>query len=592
VVTQELQSQIDRYIIRRVLGTGAMGSVYAAWDPKLHREVALKLVPARLSAEPKGRERFSREARAIAAVRHPNIVEIYDYSGVDSPHLFLVIEKLDGQDLYATLHRNGTMGEAVAAAIGHELCLALQVLHEAGIIHRDLKPENVFLNQNGRVVLTDFGIVKAVRDDAAVEGYKESTDVIGTPGFMAPELMSGRGLGPTTDIFALGVLLYNLTTRRLPFEGNTPLDIFKAAAAGRYIDPRKFAPTLSSEFCEIIHACLQPNARKRPRSAEVVRQSLKGVIEELGAVDVRDDLHDYSKSSQAFAQFAQKRAVRRVLSHVKVAAKDHDAEAVVRHRRRLQVLDPFNEEIAEVSGIMDVASLSGQPKRFARFANRFGGKVQTLVHTGVYSLQQVHNALPRGAFLLAGLLMFVGGAGIYLHARSQQFLPDAPRAALYAARTVPSPGPQALPNSSPHGQAMAQLQGAGLPADTGAQLYGGRPQPRYFPGSSVAASNPAPVAPHRVPLKFAAPTVLSAAQALPARLAVRMVGGQTALRIDGHPLVAAAASVRRQGALLPAGRHLLDVVFKGKHRRNWLQLVAGKKLLVQVDVRRHRVSWR
>jgi serine/threonine protein kinase len=583
VVTQELQSQIDRYIIRRVLGTGAMGSVYAAWDPKLHREVALKLVPARLSAEPKGRERFSREARAIAAVRHPNIVEIYDYSGVDSPHLFLVIEKLDGQDLYATLHRNGTMGEAVAAAIGHELCLALQVLHEAGIIHRDLKPENVFLNQNGRVVLTDFGIVKAVRDDAAVEGYKESTDVIGTPGFMAPELMSGRGLGPTTDIFALGVLLYNLTTRRLPFEGGTPLDIFKAAAAGRYIDPRKFAPTLSSEFCEIIHACLQPNARKRPRSAEVVRQSLKGVIEELGAVDVRDDLHDYSKSSEAFAQFAQKRAVRRVLSHVKVAAKDHDAEAVVRHRRRLQVLDPFNEEIAEVSGIMDVANLSGRPKRFARFANRFGGKVQTLVHTGVYSLQQVHNALPRGAFLLAGLLMFVGGAGIYVHARVQQALPEAPRAALYAAQTAPSPGLQ--------GQAAAQALPGARQGQTLAQLHGGRLQAHYFPGSSVAASSAVPVAPPRVPLGAAAPTPQPTVQALPARLAVRMVGGHTALRIDGHSFAAAAASGRRQGEPLQAGLHLLDVMFKGKHRRNWLKLVAGRRLVVQVDVRRHRVSW-
>lgn len=218
-MADELQQQIDRYVIRRVLGTGAMGSVYAAWDPKLHREVALKVVPAALANDDKGRARFVREARAIAAVRHPNIVEIYDYSGTDSKHLYLVIEKLDGEDLYATLHRRGIMPEAVAAAVGHELCLALQVAHEAGIIHRDLKPENVFLNASGRVVLTDFGIVKAVTKGSAIEGFKEPTDVIGTPGFMAPELLGGRALGPAIDIFALGVLLYNITTKRLPLRG-------------------------------------------------------------------------------------------------------------------------------------------------------------------------------------------------------------------------------------------------------------------------------------------------------------------------------------------------------------------------------------
>ncbi|RYF04940.1 MAG: serine/threonine protein kinase, partial [Deltaproteobacteria bacterium] len=377
--------QIDRYLIRRVLGSGAMGSVYAAWDPKLCREVALKVVPTRLSQQPKARERFVREARAIAAVRHPNVVEIYDYSGIDSPNLYLVIEKLDGQDLYATLHRNGVMGESVAAAIGHELCMALQTLHETGIIHRDLKPENVFLNQNGRVVLTDFGIVKAVREDAAVDGYRENTDVIGTPGFMAPELMSGRGLGPATDIFALGVLLYNLVTQRLPFDGASPLEIFKAAAAGRYQDPRKFAPMLSREFCEVIDACLQPSARRRPRTADMVRQSLKAVLEELGVVDVRDDLNSYSRNSAAFESFARARVVRRVLSQVKVAAKDHDAAGAARYRARLQVLDPYNEEIAEVSGIINLIALRGKPRRLQQFRSMVTDRVQLLMHSGVHT---------------------------------------------------------------------------------------------------------------------------------------------------------------------------------------------------------------
>src|SRR5262245_27768788 len=120
-----------------------MGSVYRAWDPKLHREVALKLLSPELGSGPKARERFHREARAIAALRHPNIVEIYDYSGEESEHLYLVMEKLDGNDLFNIMSQHGSLPEQVVAAIGHELCLALTVAHQGGVIHRDLKPENV-----------------------------------------------------------------------------------------------------------------------------------------------------------------------------------------------------------------------------------------------------------------------------------------------------------------------------------------------------------------------------------------------------------------------------------------------------------------
>src|SRR6201999_4532472 len=107
-----------------------------------------------------------------AALRHSNIVEIYDYSGVESEHLYLVMEKLEGDDQFNIMNSKGMMPEAAAAAVGHELCLGLQVAHEAGVIHRDLKPENVFMDGQGRVVLTDFGVVKAIREDSAVDGWQ------------------------------------------------------------------------------------------------------------------------------------------------------------------------------------------------------------------------------------------------------------------------------------------------------------------------------------------------------------------------------------------------------------------------------------
>lgn len=342
--------KIDRYEIRAVLGQGAMGHVYRAWDPKLHRDVALKVVAQNLSRDPKGRQRFHREARAIAALKHPNIVEIYDYSGVESEHLYLVMEKLDGDDLFNIMNSKGIMPEPAAAAVGHELCLALQVAHEAGIIHRDLKPENVFMNAAGRVVLTDFGVVKAIREDSAVDGWSADTDVIGTPGFMAPELMMNRALGPRTDIFALGALLYNVATGELPYKGESPVEMFRAVVAGEIQDARQFNPQLSPDFIDIMVGCLQAKPKKRFRSVEVVRERLKAVLEANGVSDLRDDLRDYMRDPQAYAGMTRRRAVSCLLQRLKIAIKDKNPQAINQLRERLLEIDPDNDEVHAISG--------------------------------------------------------------------------------------------------------------------------------------------------------------------------------------------------------------------------------------------------
>lgn len=346
-MTRHHPKSIDRYKIRGVLGEGAMGSVYAAWDPKLQREVAIKLVPEHVVVKGKGRERFDREARALAAIAHPNIVEIYDYSGQDAEALYVVIEKLDGEDLYAAMHRKGKMHEAIAAAIGHDLCSALEAAHAAGLIHRDIKPENVFLNQNGRVVLTDFGIVKAVRRDTTVRGYRDKTEVIGTPGFMAPEQMRSRGLGPSTDIYALGALLYNIVTKRMPFEGSSPLAIFHAAQQGHFDDPRNYSPGLSEGFCAIIRNCLQPLPSRRPASAADVRAALKEVLDDAGVTDVRDELRQYIQNPEAARRRALTRTIAVQADKLKIATLDHDSVAMQKARTRLLNLDPTHKTLLD-----------------------------------------------------------------------------------------------------------------------------------------------------------------------------------------------------------------------------------------------------
>ncbi|MEL6760095.1 MAG: serine/threonine-protein kinase [Myxococcota bacterium] len=343
--------RIDRYEVRGILGHGAMGHVYLAWDPKLHREVALKVVAKNLTRDAKGRQRFHREARAIAALKHPNIVEIYDYSGEDSSDLYLVMEKLDGDDLFNIMNDKGMAPEAAAAAVGHELCLALSVAHESGIIHRDIKPENVFMNAAGRVILTDFGVVKAIREGSAVDGWSAETDVIGTPGFMAPELMMNRALGPRTDIFALGALLYNITTADMPFAGESPVEIFRNVVAFRMNDPRGFNPTLSEEFVEVLSGCLQAKPKKRFRSAEQVRERLKAVLELNGVSDLRDDLRDYMRDPAQYSTMAKQRAVGYLVDKLKVSLKDHDEATERRIRKRLMIVDPNNREIRDITGM-------------------------------------------------------------------------------------------------------------------------------------------------------------------------------------------------------------------------------------------------
>ena len=377
-----------------------MGNVYRAWDPKLHREVAMKVVAQNLSSEPKGRQRFHREARAIAALHHSNIVEIYDYSGVDSEHLYLVMEKLDGDDLFNIMHSKGAMPEPAAAAVGYELCLALQVAHDAGIIHRDLKPENVFMDGQGRVVLTDFGVVKAIREDSAVDGFHTDTDVIGTPGFMAPELMMNRALGPRTDIFALGALLYNIATGELPYDGDSPVEMFRNVVSGKIRDARQFNPTLSREFIEVLHECLEAKPKKRFRSVEMVRERLKVVLEQNGVSDLRDDLRDYMRDPKAYAQMARRRLVGYLMGRLKVAAKDHDEAQAAALRDRLFEVDPNNEEASSISGVaMVTASVVRSTERVTR-------RAAAIVRNGGW-LYAIVGMLAGLAVLLAGYLVFL-----------------------------------------------------------------------------------------------------------------------------------------------------------------------------------------
>ncbi len=211
----------DRYEVLGSLGAGATARVLLAKDTRLGREVAVKLGSGETTAD--SAMRFHREAKALAALEHPNIVRVIDYSGPHSTKPFLITERVRGVDLQS-LVSGAPLSELEVCAVGQMLASALFELHEHGIIHRDVKPENIMLSETGRVVLIDFGLCKGLWTDARSPGdtfIDKPTKVMGTPAFSSPEQLRGLRLTPETDLFSLGSTLYYLATDALPFHGET-----------------------------------------------------------------------------------------------------------------------------------------------------------------------------------------------------------------------------------------------------------------------------------------------------------------------------------------------------------------------------------
>ncbi len=392
--------RIDRYQVERLIGQGAMGKVYLANDPKLGRQVAVKVL-ATGTADEQVRQRFRLEARAIAALKHPNIVELYDYSGEDAPDLFLVMEYVPGASLDAWQRQHGNMSEATALCVGHELALALSHAHEHQVVHRDLKPENVLLT-NGRVVLTDFGVVKAVAANPAIGVAKPRTrtQILGTPGFMAPEQFSGRQIDARTDVFSLGAVLYELCTGKLPYAGQTVDAIYENLQKGRLIDPREHVRLLSPGFSELVHKCLEVKPKDRFESAAAVRARLLALLASHGVTEVRQELNLYEKSPASYAVEQRQRSVEVLLRDLKVALKDRDEDMALSIMKWVQNVAPLDQRMLDVTGVTFIKerpvvhASAKKPRRWAWVLTGVGiGLAVGLVVSVAVDLRQ---ALPPG----------------------------------------------------------------------------------------------------------------------------------------------------------------------------------------------------
>jgi Tol biopolymer transport system component len=269
-----------------------MGEVYRAYDPRLDRDVALKVVPDDLTADARRRERFRREAHAIAALTHPHIVTVHSAEDIDG-HLVLVMELIEGQTL-AELIPSGGMPLSRVVKIAVQIADALGAAHDRGIIHRDLKPRNVMVTPDGRVKVLDFGLAK-MRDPHGSDGVGHQTAslhaltaegrIVGTAAYMSPEQAEGRPLDHRSDLFSFGIVLYELSTGTRPFLGDSVVSVLSSILRDVPRPVAELNPRLPREFARIVRRCLAKDPDERYQSAKDLRLDLEELRQDSASGD-------------------------------------------------------------------------------------------------------------------------------------------------------------------------------------------------------------------------------------------------------------------------------------------------------------------
>ncbi|MGM0577344.1 MAG: protein kinase domain-containing protein [Myxococcota bacterium] len=272
-----------RYRVDRLLGRGGMGSVYAAEHMAIERPVALKVLAPHLSEDPAQVERFNQEARASSRLEHPNTIRVFDYGQSEDGQLFLAMELLEGEELSRVIRREGALEPARAVRIARQMGKSIGEAHQAGVIHRDLKPDNVFLSQiygeRDFVKVLDFGIAKFTDGSPAQQSLTQTGFIAGTPLYIAPEHALGQQVTARTDLYSLGVMLYEMLTGVLPFRADTPLGIVMKHIHEAPPPLREKKPDLEipRDLEALVLRLLSKKPKDRPASAKEVGDALDAV---------------------------------------------------------------------------------------------------------------------------------------------------------------------------------------------------------------------------------------------------------------------------------------------------------------------------
>jgi serine/threonine-protein kinase len=382
---------LAKYELLEEIGHGGMATVYRARDPRLGRDVAIKIIHKHLRENSEVGARFVAEARAAAKLRHPGIVEVYDVSTEDDGDRYLVVELLRGTTLRKILQQHRDMPAEIGAAIVLVLCEALEHAHASGIIHRDVKPENVLVElpqdrepgpkcrapaeQNdtplpqsrprlvardstdggdGRssrrsrkgdlgviIKLTDFGIAKML--DA--QGVTSTGQVLGSPAHMAPEQIEAGEVDGRTDVFALGVLMYECLVGHLPFEGKNPAQVLRRVLEGHYPAADRERPTVGGRWSRIVAGALARTPAERTESPGKLGEQIRAELEALGITDPRAEIAAYFEDPTAHAEALLALLVPRLVARGERAKKARDITGAAADFNRAMALAPHDMAI-------------------------------------------------------------------------------------------------------------------------------------------------------------------------------------------------------------------------------------------------------
>ena len=339
-MTTSIRQTLDKYELLEKVGQGGMAIVYRGLDTSLRRQVAVKVLHRHLADHKEARDRFEREAQAVAKLRHENILEIFDFSGVESEESYIVTEFIDGQTLKQFTTEHQIRYPEVGAMITVQVCRALSHAHSLGVLHRDVKPENIMIRNDGVVKLTDFGIAQMLdHHRLTVTGQ-----LLGSPAYMSPEHVEGGKLDFRTDVFAAGIVLYQLTTGELPFRGKNPHEILKRIAECSFTDPRQMSPLIGNELGGIIRKALAHDKDDRYADVSQMVAALERYLAASGLGPARDELARFFSAPVSYEMALRPRLVG-ALSKRGMARLDEDRNAALEIFNRVLTMDPDNAEV-------------------------------------------------------------------------------------------------------------------------------------------------------------------------------------------------------------------------------------------------------
>jgi len=357
--------RLGPYEILEEVGRGGMSVVYRGRDTRLDREVAIKVLHPFLADREDARRRFEREARAVARLHHPNILEIYDFSDEETEQSYIVTELVRGETLREFAERVTIDPPELSALIGIKVCAALERAHQLGIVHRDVKPENVMLDQSGAVKLMDFGIAH-MRDASSLT---LTGTLLGSPAHMAPEAIDGEAIDERADQFSLGTILYWLATAKLPFTGKNPHALLKKISDGRYTPPQRVNPKISDRLADVICRVLQGDPGRRYPTIGDLRDALNEVIQEGELVNSDEILRRYYLEPQATRAVLTQTVVESFSRRAKDLQRQGETAQALSAMSRVLALDPDNasarEELEALTRRIRFASLRRRLGRWA-----------------------------------------------------------------------------------------------------------------------------------------------------------------------------------------------------------------------------------